>query len=148
MALTKGFNLTRRGAAMGRADFGYPAAPGAVIWRGGIMGLNASGQLQPIQTAAGTVNGVAMTACVAFAGVAMQDFNNSAVAAPGPAVVAGRQCYALVVPGATFANIGSAVYATDDATLTLTAPTSGFEGAIGTLVGIDNGATFVNILGS
>lgn len=148
MALTAGFNLTRRGAANGRSDFGYPGAPGATIWRGGIMGINASGQLQPIQTAAGTVNGIAMTACVAFAGIAQQDFNNSGQAGVGPLIVAMRSNFALTVAGATFANINAPVYAVDDGTPTLTQPTTGFTGPIGTLSGIDLGQTFVLIEGA
>lgn len=138
MALSAGFNLSRRGARAGRSDFGYPAAPGVTIWRGGIMGLNAAGQLQPIQTAA----------TVSFAGVAERDYNNAGNASAGPTVVASRESYALTVPGATYANIGAPVYATDDATLTLTVPTSGFEGAIGTLVGIEGGQTYVLMAGA
>ncbi|MHB1305351.1 MAG: hypothetical protein ACYCZB_18150 [Acidiphilium sp.] len=138
MALTAGFNLSRRGARAGRSDFGYPVAPGVAIWRGGIMGLNAAGQLQPVQTAA----------TVAFAGVATQDYNNAGSANAGPTVVASRECYALTVPAATAADIGTPVYATDDATLTLTAPTTGFVGAIGTLVGIEGGQTYVLIAGA
>lgn len=148
MALSAGFNLTRRGAATGRSDFGYPVAPGVTIWRGGIMGLNASGQLQPIQTAAGTVNGVVLTACVAFAGIAQQDYNNLSGVSVGAIVVAMRQSFALTVPGAAFINIGAPVYAVDDGTTTLTLPTTGFTGPIGTLSGIDNGQTFVLIEGA
>lgn len=148
MALSAGFNLTRRGAGNGRSNFGYPVAPGVTIWRGGIMGLNAAGQLQPIQTAAGTVNGVTTTACVAFAGVAQQDYNNSGQAGVGPTIVAMRECFALTVPAATFASIDAPVYAVDDGTTTLTQPTTGFTGAIGTLTGIDNGQTFVLIEGA
>ena len=138
MALTQGFNLTRRGAAHGRSDFGYPVAPGETIYRGGVVGVNASGQLQRIQTS-GTV---------AFAGIAQADFNNSGQAAPGAPVVAMRQCFALTVPSATFSNLDAPVYAVDDGTLSLTAPSSGFAGVIGTLVGIDNGQTFVLIEGA
>jgi hypothetical protein len=50
MALSNGTLITRRGAARGN-DYGYPAAPGVKIWRGAHLGINAAGQVQPIQTA-------------------------------------------------------------------------------------------------
>ncbi|MDA8049970.1 MAG: hypothetical protein M0002_08190 [Rhodospirillales bacterium] len=138
MALTAGFNIARRGPG-GRNDFGYPVAPGEQIWRGGIVCVNASGQLQRIQT----------SGSVAAAGVAAQDFSNVGNAAASVTQVVGmRGTYALTVPAATASNIGANVYATDDATLTLTVPATGFTGAIGTLVGIDGGQTYVQMVGS
>jgi hypothetical protein len=148
MALSAPITLSRRGQRAGRSDFGYPAAPGVTIYAGGVMGLNASGQIQPIQTAAGTVAGVTQTACVAFAGIAMSTYVGLGVATVGPLVVASRESYALTVPSATYANIGAPVYAIDDGTLTLTQPTTGFTGPIGTLVGIENGQTYVLIEGA
>ena len=143
MALTAGINLYRRGAANGRADFGYPVAPGEQIWRGGIVCVNSSGQLQRLQT----------SGSVALAGIAQQDYApNSTVGAgqAGSVVTAMKGCWALTVPSATYSNIGAPVYATDDNTCQLTAPTSGFEQAIGTLAGIDQatGQTYVLMAGS
>ncbi len=148
MALSAPITLARRGQRAGRSDFGYPAAPGVVIYTGGIMGLNASGQIQPIQTAAATNAGVATTACVSFAGIATSSYNGLGVSSVGPLIVGARECYALTVPAATFANIDAPVYAVDDGTLTLTQPSTGFTGAIGTLVGIENGQTYVLIEGA
>lgn len=132
MALTGNVSPARRGYSRGNS-FGYPIAPGEKIFTGSLIGVNASGYAQRVQTA-GTV---------AFIGIAEKGYDNSGSSAPGPTIVAQNDCFRLVVPGAIFANIGAAVYATDDATLTLTAPTSGFEGVIGHLAGIENGATWV-----
>ncbi len=149
MALSAPIILARRGARSGRTDFGYPVAPGVTVYGGAVVGLNAAGQLQPIQTAAGTVAGIATTACVAFAGIAVDTYPNVGVATPSPQpLVAARECYMMNVPGAVFSNIGQPVYAVDDGTLTLTQPTTGFTGAIGILAGIENGNTFVLITGA
>ncbi len=134
MALSGNYSPARRGFSTGRR-FGYPIAPGEVIYTGGLTGVNASGQSQRIQTA-GTV---------AFVGIAEAGSNNAASAAAGSTIVGQLDCYRLPVPGATPANIGAPVYATDDNTLTLTKPTSGFEGVVGYLAGIENGATWVEL---
>ncbi|MGH7106946.1 MAG: hypothetical protein ACREFT_10590 [Acetobacteraceae bacterium] len=138
MALSSGVNLYRRGAANGRSDFGYPVAPGETIWRGGIVGINAAGQLQRVQTS-GTV---------ALAGVADQDYSNVGNSGAGQIVAARKGCWALPVTSATVSNIGANVYATDDGACQLTAPGSGYEAVIGTLAGIDNGQTYVLLAGS
>ena len=138
MALIAGINLYRRGAAVSRSDFGYPVAPGEQIWRGGIVGVNAAGQLQRIQTAG----------CVALAGVADQDYSNVGQASAGPAVVGRKGCWALPVTAATVSNIGANVYATDDSACQLGVPGTGYTAAIGVLVGIDNGQTYVLLAGS
>ena len=137
MPLTGGIAPARRGAQPTAGNFAYPVAPGEQIWRGGMLALNAAGQLQRIQTAGSVV----------FAGMASNDYNNTASSAPSPvaAVEALRGIYALVVPAATVSNINEPVYATDDATLTLVASTNL---QVGTLAGIENGATYVKLLGS
>lgn len=138
MALTTGFNVTRRGQRFGRADFSYPVAPGEKVFKGGIACVNASGQLVRPQT----------TGAVEFAGLATATVDNSGGTAAGPTVVAARDCYHLAVPSATVSNLNAAVYATDDGTLTLAQPTTGFTGRIGTLVGIENGQTWVLLEGA
>ena len=136
MALTQGITPARRGAPPNSGIFGGYVAPGETIWRGGILCWNASGQLQRLQTAGS----------VSFAGLASRDYNNfgSATASPVP-VEALKGTFALTVPTATPANINANVYATDDATLTLTASTNML---VGTLAGIENGQTYVKLLGT
>ena len=134
MALTGNIAPARRGYSRGAA-FGYPIAPGEVIYTGGLTGINASGQAQRIQTA-GTV---------AFIGLAQGGASNVGNSAAGNTVVGQMDCYRLTVPSATVANIGAPVYATDDNTLTLTKPSAGFEGVVGYLAGIDSGATWVEL---
>lgn len=134
MALAANIAPARRGFSTGRR-FGAPIAPGEVIYTGGLTALNASGQAQRIQTAGS----------VAFLGIAERGSNNAASAAAGDTIIGQMDCYKLPVPGATPANIGAPVYATDDNTLTLTKPGAGFEGVIGYLAGIENGATWVEL---
>ena len=139
MALTKDVALSRRGPPARSGSFGYPVAPNEIIYRGGLIGINATFQAQRLQTA-GTV---------AFIGVADNQVNNlgNAAATPtGQYVTAERGTYQLAVPGAVAANIGALVYATDDNTLTLASGTAGAV-QIGTLVGFENGLTYVQITG-
>ncbi len=136
MALTSSTNPRRRGYAVGDT-FGYPVAPSEVVYTGGLTGINAAGQAQRIQTA-GTV---------AFIGIATKGVNNTTVAAPGDNVIATFDTYALTVPSATPANINAPVYASDDNTLTLTLPTTGFTGKVGYLAGIEGGQTYVKLEG-
>ncbi len=138
MALTAGFPVARRGTSRGN-DFGYPVAAGEKVFRGGICALTAAGAIVRPQTAGALIP----------AGVADRDLDNTASAAVSSiSVVPQRGCFALTVPGATAANIGASVYATDDGTLTLAVPGAGFIAAIGTLSGIDNGQTYVLMAGS
>lgn len=133
MALTSGFAMPRRGARRGNS-FGYPVAPGEQVWRGGYVCLNASGQIVRPQTSGAAVPG----------GICSQDYWNVGNSSPGAQNIELMEgCFPLTVPGATAANIGANVYATDDNTFTLTQPGSGFEVAIGVLAGIDNGQTYV-----
>jgi hypothetical protein len=136
MALTAGYSPARRGAPPPAGIFGGPIAAGEQIWRGGMLCWNAAGSLQRLQTSGG----------VSFAGLASKDFNNTAGAAPVTFGLEALQgTFALTVPTATFANIHAAVYATDDNTFTLTA---GSNMQIGTLAGIENGQTYVKLLGA
>ena len=138
MALTADSPYPRRGQP-GRNDFGYPLAPGEQVYVGSLTCINASGQMIRVQTAGG----------VAFGGMADRNLSNVGNAAASSISVTGRTgTFALTVPSATYANIGASVYATDDNTLTLTAPTTGFTQAIGTLVGIENGQTWVQLVRS
>jgi hypothetical protein len=137
MALTQNITVSRRGPARGDA-FGYPVAPNEVIYAGGLFGLNASGQAVRIQTAG----------IVSFVGMALNGVNNLGNANPSAtAVVGSNDTFALTVPAATPASINAKVYATDDGTLTLAVPGSGFEGIIGYVAGIDNGQTYVKVQG-
>ncbi len=116
MALAAGISPARRGQPVTAGQFGYPVAPGEKIWRGGLVGLNSSGQLQRLQTA-GTV---------VFAGLAERDYDNSAsAAASSDKVVALKGVFGLTVSGASFSNINQNVYATDDATLSLAGALAG-----------------------
>ena len=138
MALTSDAKPQRRGQRFGRSDFGYPVAPGEKIFRGGIVCVNSSGQLVRPQT----------SGAVAFAGLAAATYDNSASAVAGPTIVAERASFALAVGSATVSDLGKAVYATDDNTFTLTAPSTGFAETIGTLTGNENGQTWVLLEGA
>lgn len=138
MALTSDAKVPRRGQRFGRSDFGYPVAPGEKIFRGGIVCLNSSGELVRPQT----------TGAAVFAGLATATYDNSASATAGPTIVAERGSFALAVGSAGVANINAEVYATDDNTFTLTAPTSGFTAPIGKINGIENGQTWVLLEGA
>lgn len=110
MALTSGvLDPVRRGQAPFGGSFGYPVAPGEKIWRGGLVAVNASGQLVRIQT----------SGALAFVGIASQDYDNSASGSAGPAIAAEKGTYRLAVSGASFANINQQVFASDDNTLSL-----------------------------
>ena len=142
MALTADFVPNRRGMEPTRNEFGYPLAPGEVVFRGSIVGLNAAQQIQRVQTG-GTV---------VLLGLSNINYNNAGAATPGPIITPMKGTYGLAVPAAAAANINAPVYATDDSTLTLSS-NSGANLPIGTLVGIDlaqvgGAATFVNIIGS
>jgi hypothetical protein len=112
MALSAGYGPARRGAPpLAGAVFGGLVAAGEKVWRGGMMGYNAAGALQRLQTAGS----------VAFGGMASKDYDNTAGAVPAcsPPMEGLRGVFALTVPNAGFANIGQPVYATDDNTFTL-----------------------------
>lgn len=135
MALTGDIIPNRRGPPASRNEFGYPLAPGELVYRGSLVGLNATGQVQRLQTA-GTVVPL---------GLSNVNYNNVGSAVVGPTIVPMKGSWALTVPAANVSEIGAAVYASDDGTYTLTA---GSLLQVGTLVGIENGQTFVQILGT
>jgi hypothetical protein len=137
MALTGDAKYIRRGAALNRNEFGYPVAPGEQVYVNSMVGLNAAGQLQRIQTA-GTI---------VFLGLANQNVNNVGLTAAGPTVVGLKGSWKMVVPTAAFSNIGATVYASDDSTLSLV-NTGGTLLVAGTLAGIEGGNTYVNLAGS
>ena len=135
MALLAGVNLDRRGPPPA-GGFGYPVAAGERVFKGGVVAVNAAGSLQRVQTAGSLV----------IVGIAHRDLDNTAGAAVSDIKVeALKGIYSLTVPSATAANINAAVFATDDATLTLTQ--SGSLLAAGTLVGIESGQTYVKMIG-
>lgn len=137
MALTSGVpDPIRRGPA-GPGAFGYPVAPGEKIFRGGIVAVNASGQLVRVQTAG----------AVQIVGMASQDYDNSANAsASTDLVVAEKGIWRLPVTGGDASHINVAVFATDDASLTIT--NSGSLLTAGTIAGIENANTYVKLIGS
>ncbi len=90
-------------------EFGYAGAAGTHIYAGALLALNAAGTVQPIQTAGSLV----------FAGLADGERNNVAPFTDTRAVNCHKGTWALPVTGATAANVGAAVYATDDNTVGL-----------------------------
>jgi hypothetical protein len=135
MALTADVVLKRRGPPKG-GEYGYYVAPGEKVFRNSLVGLNAAGQMQRIQTS-GTV---------AFLGLAAMAYDNTASAAASVTPVeALRGIWRLVVPSAIPANLNATVYVVDDNTLTLTQ--SGSLLVAGNLDGIEAGFTWVRLLG-
>jgi hypothetical protein len=134
-ALTSDITRRRRGPPRG-GEYGYPVAPGEQVFRNSLVGINAAGQMQRIQTA-GTV---------AVLGLAAAAYNNTTSAAASPVLVeALRGIWQLTVPAATPANINAPVYVTDDNTVTLT--NSGGLLVAGALDGFDAGLTYVRLTG-
>jgi hypothetical protein len=136
MASTQNAAPTRRGNSRGAA-FGYPIAPGEKIYSGSLMCVNAAEQAVRPQTA-GALN---------FVGIAQSGYDNTASANAGPNIVAAMDDFAYPVASATASNITAPVYCTDDNTLTLSVPGSGFEKVVGHITGIDNGKTYVEFKG-
>jgi hypothetical protein len=119
MALTQGVRINRLGPPA-HGSFGYQVAPGEQVWRGSIVALNTAGYLQRVQTAGSVV----------VVGLCSQDYNNTAsAAASADYVQVERGWWAIPVAGARAANINQPVYATDDATVTLTPPIAGVAGS-------------------
>jgi hypothetical protein len=127
----------RRGNEPPNNEFGYAIAAGEKVYRGSLVGLNAAGNVQRVSTA-GTV---------VFLGLADRQVDNSASAAVGSTIVPMKGTWSVPVPSATPSNIGAPVYCagTDDQTLTLTQ--TGSLLAAGVLAGIENGVTFISIIG-
>jgi hypothetical protein len=118
------------------SGFGYNVAPGIHVYAGALLMLNATTTLQRVQDAGG----------VAFAGVADRELDNSAntAASSGFVVTLRGIVIKLPVPSAGPSSIGAPVYATDDATATLSSA-SGANPQIGTLAGFEAGGTWVRI---
>lgn len=117
-------------------EFGYLVQPGQRVFRGSVVALCADGTICP----AGSATANAPVAIVGLAQV-YQDQTGAAGAIPSALSQSGRRVHCRrgtvqlpfdVAP--TAANVNAAVYAVDDATLTLTA--TGHLRA-GTLVGFD-----------
>ncbi|OYV40408.1 MAG: hypothetical protein B7Z80_04595 [Rhodospirillales bacterium 20-64-7] len=136
MASTQNSAPSRRGNSRGPA-YGYPIAPGEKIYSGSLVCVNALGQSVRPQTA-GALN---------FVGIAQNSIDNSASATAGGNIVAAMDDFAYPVPTATASNITAPVYCTDDNTLTLSVPGTGFAKVVGHISGIDNGKTFVEFKG-
>lgn len=112
--------------------FGYKVKAGVRIYRDAILAVTAAGLLvKPGDAGAVAVVGLAPTA------------GDNTNGADGDIVLEPRRgIFPLTVPTATHAHIKAPVYCTDDNTLTLTASTNL---AVGTLVGIENGQTWVEV---
>ena len=116
MALTNDALVDRRGPLNTRNQFGYPVAAGEKIYRGGLIALNSSGYLVRIQTSGALI----------FAGLADRTLDNSASGSPSSdQVQALKGTWKLAVSGASYANIGAQVFASDDSTLGLAGALAG-----------------------
>ena len=136
-ALTGDIKLNRRGVESSRNEFAYQVAAGEVVWRNSLIALNAAGNVVRVQTAGAAV----------FLGVSSKQIDNRTGAAVSADRVIGQKgTWAIVVPGATPANIGATVYAADDGTLALV--NSGGLLTVGVLTGIDGGKTYISLAGS
>ncbi len=129
MALTQGTKIYRLGPPA-QGSFGYQVAPGEQVWRGSIVALNGNGQIQRVQTAGSLV----------VVGLCSQDYNNTGSAAASPDYVQVERGWWNIAVTAKPANVNAPVYATDDATVTLTPPIAGIaapantgNGTIGSL---------------
>jgi hypothetical protein len=133
MALTSNLPFAQRAGT----GFGYNVAAGIHVYAGALLMFNSAMTLQRIQDTGG----------VAFAGVALRELDNSANSAASTALLVAERGIVVKLPvsGAVAANIGAAVYATDDATATLSSA-SGANPQIGFLAGFEGGSTWVRIM--
>ena len=135
-ALSASTTRKRRGPPAQGSSFAYPVKAGQAVWAGGLVCANSSNEIMPI--------GQQGTATVGFAGLAVGSYDNTAGAAAAGSVECVRGTFAL--PLSTDASkLGADVYATDDATPTLTA---GSNVKIGNVAGIEAGTTWIRLLGS
>lgn len=112
MALTAGVKVDRRGAP-GAGGYGYKVAASEKVFRGGVVALNAAGNLVRPQT----------SGAVVIAGVCSKDYDNSANGSVSTDTVEVlRGVFAYAVTGATASKLHQPVYATADDTLTMTGP--------------------------
>jgi hypothetical protein len=127
----------RRGPP-GAPAFAYGVLNGSKIYKGAIVGVTAAGAMKPAGTAS----------VVAIVGIADRTLDNTAGSAvSADRVVAEKGVFQIVVPSADHSNITATVYAVDDGTTSLSSA-SGANLAMGTLVGIEGGKTYVKIVGS
>ena len=144
MALTGDQKYNRRGDPKSSNEFGYPVAPGEIIYRGSLIGLNAAGYIQRVQTV-GTI---------VFLGVSDRQVDNRLAVVAGPGATGQKGTWIIPVSGTiTAANIGAPLYALDDNTLQLagtsvSGTTTTTLLSAGTLSGLDNGLTAISIVGS
>jgi hypothetical protein len=129
MALTADIKVDER---LGGKRFAYGLKAGVKLYRGSVIAV----------TSAGLVVRAGDAGAAAIVGISPSLLDNTAGADGAMMVEPRRGVLQLTVPSATPANIGAAVYATDDGTLTLTASTNL---KLGTLVGFEAGASYVEV---
>jgi hypothetical protein len=129
MALTADIKVDER---IGGKRFAYGLKAGVKLYRGSVIAV----------TSAGLVVRAGDAGAAAIVGISPSFLDNTAGADSAITVEPRRGVLQLTVPSATFANIGAAVYATDDGTLTLTASTNL---KLGTLVGFEAGYSYVEV---
>ena len=112
--------------------FSYGLKAGVKLYHGSLVAV----------TSAGLAVRIGDAGAAAAVGISPAQIDNTSGADKDLSVQPKRGIFQLVVPSATHANIGAAVYATDDATCTLTV---GSNLRIGTLVGIEAGLTYVEV---
>lgn len=114
------------------ARFGYPVKAGIRFFGRAIVAITAAGLAVP----AGHAEAVAVAGLAEF-NVNNRDGSDGDVVVPAVRDVRGFHFEA------TYADIGKAVYAVDDATLTLDA--TGGKLKVGTIAGISDGRTWVSV---
>lgn len=111
MALSANRNLVDQEGKL----LAMPVVASDIIYKGALVKVNAAGYLAPCAGEAGSQ----------FAGVAIEECDNSAGAAGDLSVrVAQEGCFELPGTGFAQADVGSQVYAADDETVTLTEGTT------------------------
>lgn len=133
MAATRDQRIAQRLPGMAGHSYGYPPKNGVCIFKRAIVAVNASLQAIP----AGT------TGAVAIVGLASEQVDNSQGKAADRKVIADKGVFNMPLPAATPANIGAAVYAVDDATLSLDG--AGGKLKAGTIDAIDAEGVWVKI---
>ncbi len=105
MALSANVKYPER---MDPCEFGGLVASGTHVYFGALVGWDASGNIVPLQA----------STCVAFAGIAGAERDNTSGTELRPLGVR-KGVWGLTVSGATPANIGATIYASDDNTVAL-----------------------------
>lgn len=129
-ALTADVNLVQQKGEM----VSHPVVASDIIYKGALCKINAAGNLAPCAAEAGSQ----------FAGVAYENVDNSAgIAGAKSCRVEIEGIFDLTIAGATLADVGSKVYATDDGLVTVTEGT-GSKQIVGNIVKF-NSATSVSV---